>query len=107
MSEKYKINFEGWEVEVEQDHLAAQRLIEAANIAAPKIPEGKNTVIFHFKNAAGQCCAGVNQRNFSPVAKDNEQQVNGLSLLTVEDSSLSKEAGEKILKSLIEDMLEI
>lgn len=69
------------------DHDKALAAYQAAGHPFPAIPEGKNTVWHHFDDIDGNQCVILNQSGCVPVASDNEQQINGCSLLVAIDPS--------------------
>lgn len=55
------------------------------NIDAPTIPFGCNTVLKSFIIADGRHAVAVNQTGFTPIASDNEEQINGLVIFIADE----------------------
>jgi hypothetical protein len=88
-----------------QSHHEAVRIFAEAGHGYPTIPAGINTVLHHFITRDGHHAVIVNQKEFVPVAEDNEQPVNGcLLLIALEpvDDQTAREALDKVIRDLLE-----
>lgn len=70
---------------VETDHHKSLGAYIAAGHEFPAIPQGANTVWHHFKTVEGLNAVIINQRGFTPLAGDDEQQVNGCAIAVAID----------------------
>jgi hypothetical protein len=88
MSEIHDINFEGVHLRVHSSHADADRILAENGWQVPSIPKGCNTALFYFQTKGGLQALAVNQRGFDPKATDNEQEINGCSVLICLDRTL-------------------
>jgi len=88
------------------DHSQALAAYTAAGFSFPAIPAGKNTVWHHFDDANGNHCVIVNQSGQTPLASDNEQQVNGCSLLVAIDPP-NAETARATLELAVHELLDL
>lgn len=84
-----------------EESLAAYR---AAGFSFPTIPKGKNTVWYHFTTAEGRPAVIVNQSGFAQMAGDDENPVNGCSLVVVLDEVDPKTARPALERWLDENL---
>ena len=92
-------------ISAELDHHRALAHFTAAGHAFPAIPPGKNTVWHHFTLPDGSPAVLVNQSGLIPTAADNEEQVNGCSLIVALDAP-SEDAARAALEAALADLLE-
>jgi len=67
-------------------HDESLQILKDAGVNPPRIPKGKNTSWKHFKTVDGLQALVVNQSGGVPTAQDNEEEVNGLSVLVAIDA---------------------
>jgi hypothetical protein len=84
-------------------HRQCLAFLSENNLEAPTIPSGCNTIWRDLVLADDRHAVIVNQTGFKPMASDNEEQVNGLSLY-IADEPPSPSARRK-LHEWIEAML--
>lgn len=87
------------------DHDNSLAVYMAAGHPYPKIPDGKNTCIYHFVTNEGHPAVLINQTGFARELEDNEEQVNGCSLLIATedpDNTKTREALENAVNILLE-----
>lgn len=87
------------------DHKQSLAAYTAAGHGFPAIPEGMNTVWHHFTMTDGTPAIIINQRGMTPIAADNEEEVNGCSLLIareVENEDYARSVLEKTIKEILE-----
>lgn len=73
----------------------------------PLIPAGCNTNSELFTLRTGERALCVIQRGFSPVASDDEREVNGAILLVLADSAWAAPDADRILDAVYEFMLPV
>lgn len=78
------------------DHDTACDILRAAGHQPPAIPEGCNTVLWHFKTSDGCPALAINQKGFKRKIEDNEQEVNGCTVMYLSDKNCDQP--EKILE---------
>lgn len=88
------------------DHATALAAYQAAGFSFPEIPPGMNTVWHHFDDQDGTPCIIVNQRGHIPTAEDNEEQVNGCSLLVAVDAP-DPDTARATLERAVHTLLEL
>jgi hypothetical protein len=88
MIEIREITFQGVQLRVHSSHADADRILAESGWRVPQIPDGCNTALFYFQTKDGLQALAVNQRGFNPVAQDNEQQVNGCTVMICLDRKL-------------------
>jgi hypothetical protein len=87
------------------DHKQSLAAYTAAGFAFPSIPSGKNTIWHHFETAEGDHAVIINQRGQAPIASDDEQEVNGCSLLVAidpPDAVTARATLERAVRELLE-----
>lgn len=85
------------------DHKEALAIYTASGHDYPTIPDGCNTLEKSFRTPDGKHALLVNQRGFSPIASDNEEEVNGcLVFICTEDceEALAFHAIEQALNTI-------
>ena len=97
-----KIEFDGLPFEIHISHEECLGILRSEEISAPKIPPGCNTVEWFFRKHTGEFCMGINQSGFARELSDNEQQVNGITLIICLDSSLDEESARARILRLLE-----
>jgi hypothetical protein len=101
-SEIHRIPFAGVELEIHSTHSDADRILEESGWKIPEIPDGCNTALFYFETKDGLQALAINQRGFAPLAKDNEQEVNGCTVMICLDRKLDLIDARARLKSFYE-----
>lgn len=89
-------NFRGHRILIVQEHASALKILAAAGLPIPIIPDGCNTVESSFTCAGGARALVINQTGFQRELRDNEQEVNGCSILVL---------GETLGRSDLDDAL--
>jgi len=87
------------------DHDQALAAYKAAGHDWPEIPEGCNTVWYHFQTAEGNQAIIINQRGFKRNQADNEEPVNGCSVavaIDAPDAATARATLEKWVKEFLE-----
>lgn len=92
------------QISTELDHTKALSIYQAAGHPFPAIPAGANTRTEPFITTNGLPAVLVNQRGFSPIATDNEEQINGCMVLQAVDPA-AKTNPELAISNLL-DFLE-
>ncbi len=81
MSEIHEITFQEVRLRVHSSHADADRILAANGWQIPSIPDGCNTSLFYFETKDGHQALAINQRGFTPTARDNEREVNGCTVI--------------------------
>ena len=67
------------------DHHQCLEFLAENRLEIPKIPPGCNTVWCDLILSDGRHAVAVNQTGFLPLASDNEEPINGLSLFIADE----------------------
>jgi len=105
--EKHIITYNGAPIGVHLTHADALGAICAAGVEPGQIPAGCNTLLQPLTLQNGAHALGICQRGFSPRASDNEEQVNGWTLLVLLDPAWSATDAQAVLASVARSMLEL
>lgn len=105
MTEQYEIDFRGHRILWINDHASAVKVLSAAGLQPPAIPTGCNTVSAPFTTAGGARALAVNQTGFAREQRDNEQEVNGCSVLVLGETLGSPALDDAVLQAAEEHML--
>jgi hypothetical protein len=104
VNETHDITFEGVHLRLHSSHADADRILAENGWQIPSIPDGCNTALFYFQTKEGLQALAVNQRAFAPLASDNEQEVNGCTVLLCLDSNLDLIDARALLKRFYEHL---
>ncbi|OHD24595.1 MAG: hypothetical protein A2Y38_01345 [Spirochaetes bacterium GWB1_59_5] len=88
------------------DHATADQILAAAGWKVPAIPAGCNTVAFPFTTKGGARALAINQRAFQRELKDNEQEVNGCSVLVLGESLGRNELDDAVLDAAMKHVIQ-
>lgn len=96
--------FQGVQLRLHLTHADADRILSGAGWLIPSIPEGCNTSVFYFTTREGLQALALNQRGFSPEARDNEREVNGCQVIVCLDRTLDLIDARKLLQAFHDKM---
>ena len=82
-------------------HAEVLAILAAAGVPVPAIPVGCNTVRANLTLPSGEHALFSMQRGFTPVARDDEHEVNGALLLVLSDGEWSAADARKILDAAL------
>ena len=86
-------------------HADVLAILDAAGIPLPPIPAGCNTVRANRVLPSGEQALVFVQRDFAPVARDDEREVNGALLIVLADAAWSEADARKILDAALAQIL--
>jgi hypothetical protein len=86
-------------------HAEVLAILAAAGVPVPAIPAGCNTVRADITLPSGEHALFSMQRGFSPVARDDEHEVNGALLLVLADGEWSPADARNILDAALAKIL--
>jgi len=98
--ETYRLNISGAPICAHLDHAEVLALMQKANVVPGAIPLGCDTGFQHLRLATGEHALAICQRGITPLASDNERQINGWSLLVLEDAGWSEDDARAVLESV-------
>jgi hypothetical protein len=104
-SETLRVNVSGAPLRAHLAHAEVLAILAAAGVPVPAIPTGCNTVRADITLPSGEHALFSMQRGFSPVARDNEHEVNGALLLVLADAAWSAADARKILDAALQKIL--
>ena len=105
--EIHSLDYKGVRLRTHLTHADALAHMQRAGLAPAPIPPGCNTVLQPFTLASGETALAICQRGIAPIARDDERQVNGWSLLVLLTPGWAEADAAAILRSAATDLLEI
>ena len=103
--EIHTLDYKGALLRAHLTHSEVLTQLAAAGVAPLPIPAGCNTVLQPLTLAAGETALAICQRGIAPIARDDERQVNGWSLLVLLTPGWAEADAIAILKSAAADLL--
>lgn len=104
-SETYVVKLHGASVRVHLSHADCLRLLVEEGYGPPVVPAGCNTGTWQVQLASGEYALAVCQRRFRHTAADNEQELNGVSLMVLCDREWSEADAYAILERITHGIL--
>jgi len=98
--ETYPLTFQGKRVIAITDNATAIDILRVAGCAIPSIPHGCNTVTWIFEDTSGRAAIGIRQAGFDRILRDDEREVNGVSLLILQESTGFRNLDIQLLEDL-------
>lgn len=95
-----EIAFEGVPLRVHLSHSDVVSLLSQAGLPLPAIPSGCNTVDSEIQLGELHAIV-VHQRGFNHEAADNDNELNGLTLIVCMDSQLSRDTALGVMRKFL------
>ena len=92
MKNQYTAMVNGHKVTLITDHARAVAAIRAAGYFPPVIPDGYNTDLLGIRLPGGEPALAINQTGFQRIRADNEEQVNGITLVVLDGQAAMDDA---------------